>query len=60
MDQNITVLERAFQLANSGRCSSVDDIRHQLKSEGYSTEHLDGKDLKRQLRALIRSAQMPK
>jgi hypothetical protein len=60
MDHNTTALERAFQLAKSGYCNSVDDIRHQLKSEGYSTEQITGKDLTSQLKALINSAQTPK
>jgi hypothetical protein len=59
MDHNITVLERAFQLAKSGRCTSIGDIRQQLSSEGYSTEHITGRGLIRQLKALMRPAQTP-
>jgi hypothetical protein len=60
MDPNTTALERAFQLAKSGRCISIEDIRQQLKSEGYPTEHITGKGLTRQLKELIRSAATPK
>jgi hypothetical protein len=60
MDHNTTALERAFQLAKSGHCISIEDIRQQLKSEGYSTEHITGKSLTRQLKELIRSATTPK
>jgi hypothetical protein len=56
MDHSITELERAFQLAKSGRCGSLDDIRTQLKSEGYSRAQITGKNLARQLQALIEIA----
>jgi hypothetical protein len=59
MDQHISELERAFQLAKSGCFSSVELIRHQLKSEGYSAAHVTGKGLTRQLGAIIRSTQTP-
>jgi len=58
MDQNTTVLERAFQLAKSGLCGSINEIRNQLKLEGYSTEYITGKGLTTQLKALIHSAKM--
>jgi hypothetical protein len=59
MNQNTTELERAFQLAKSGCFATVDLIRHQLKSEGYSTAHVTGKGLTKQLVAIIRSAKAP-
>lgn len=34
MSQNITALERAFQLAESGECDSVPDLKKQLQAEG--------------------------
>ena len=45
-------IERAFQLADSGKFRSVNDIRRQLKREGFMAidSHLDGLGLKRQLR----------
>ena len=60
MDRNTTALERAFQIAKSGHCISIEDLRRQLKSEGYSTDHIAGNDLTRQLKELIRSAKTPK
>lgn len=49
---------RAFELANSGTCRSVDQIRRQLKTEGYSSisEHLDGPTIKKQLTAAIKGS----
>jgi hypothetical protein len=55
MDQNTTALERAFQLAKSGRCGSIEVIRLQLKTEGYYTDQIIGKGLSKQLRAIIKS-----
>ena len=56
MDRNVTALERAFQLAKSGDCVSVPDLRQRLKGEGYSLETIVGPALSRQLEALIRAA----
>jgi hypothetical protein len=60
MDHRPTELERAFQLAKSGRCSSVADIRNLLRSEGFSNTKITGKTLASQLLALIRAARAPK
>jgi hypothetical protein len=57
MAQNITALERAFQVAKSGSCRSIDDIKKLLKSEGYSTTQIEGGTLLKQLRALMQTAQ---
>jgi hypothetical protein len=46
----LTTLERAFELAKSGKCGSVDDIRRTLISEGYAIAQLQGPLLRRQLR----------
>ena len=56
---NISTLERAFELARSGDCRVVDDIRKRLKSERYSQvdEHLSGPSIKRQLHKLCIEAQ---
>ena len=56
MDPRPTELERAFQLAKSGSCGSISDIRNRLRSEGYATAHITGKSLTRQLKALIAEA----
>jgi hypothetical protein len=54
MDRNVTPLERAFQLARSGKVSSLDDIRKALKQEGYDPSVVqDGASLKTQLNGLL-------
>ena len=56
MDQNVSTLERAFQLANSGDYSTVADIKRKLIVEGYSDAPVWGFQLHKQLRALTRKA----
>lgn len=56
MDPRKTVLERAFELAESGKTDSVEEIRRVLKSEGYSTHQVSGPALLSQLRKLIEAA----
>ncbi len=51
--QSRTLLERAFDLARSGKVRSVSDIRLTLKREGYSEHELQGASLLAQLRQLI-------
>lgn len=53
MDANKTTLERAFELARSGKCLSLPEIAHTLKSEGYSVSQIEGQSLRKQLVALI-------
>jgi hypothetical protein len=52
------ILERAFELAKSGDCGSIDDIRRQLKSEHYAQvdAHLAGSTVRRQLLDLCKEA----
>jgi hypothetical protein len=56
MNDRPTELERAFELARSGRCGCVEDIRRRLKAEGYFAAQVTGKALGRQLIALIKAA----
>jgi hypothetical protein len=35
MDSKVTALERAFQLARSGKMATIEDIKKRLKQEGY-------------------------
>ncbi len=49
-----TPLERAFQIARSGKANTMSDIRKALKSEGYSEEGLSGPYLFKQLRVLMK------
>ena len=57
MDQNVTSIERAFQLAKSGDCASISDIKKILQRDGYATGQITGPLLLKQLREAIRSAQ---
>jgi hypothetical protein len=59
MDQNVTALERAFQVAKSGNVATLDALKHQLRTEGYSDATVTGKALTRQLRDLIDASQKP-
>lgn len=55
------MLERAFDLARSGRFASVNDIRLALKRERFENveAHLAGPSLARQLRGLCAAARPP-
>jgi hypothetical protein len=58
MDERLTTLERAFQLAKSGDCASVTQIRERLKKEGYSDwqSHTKGPSIRAQLNSLCAQA----
>jgi hypothetical protein len=49
-------LERAFELARSGKYPSIDQIKRRLKSEGLNQDQIDGPVLRRQLRDAIADA----
>lgn len=55
-DGSKTVLERAFELARTGRFRTPTEIKHVVASEGYATAAFTGKLLNRQLRGLIVAA----
>ena len=59
MEQRLTALERAFQLARSGQVKNVATIRAVLKREGYDSHQVDGLSLHRQLRKLIEAGLAP-
>ena len=51
-------VERAYQLAQSGDCANIADIKSRMKSEGYSIRHLSAAPLlSRTLRKLCASSQ---
>jgi hypothetical protein len=56
MSPNIDVIERAFQIADAGAVRTTEEIRKQLRKEGYSSERLIGPSLLAQLRTRIRGA----
>ena len=59
MPERVTTLERAFQLARSGKCATVGELRQQLKAEGYAPDQITGPTLLRQLRELCAAASGP-
>jgi len=48
-------VERAFELAQSGQCRTLTELKQRLRIEGYSNSeaHLGGKLIKKQLRAAM-------
>jgi hypothetical protein len=54
MDGTNTI-ERAYQLASSGECASLADIRKRLTAEGCQqvTQHLSGRSIQQALRRLL-------
>jgi hypothetical protein len=56
MDQRMTALERAFQLARSGQVATIEEIVASLKHDGYDQRQIEGPVLKRQIKALIEAA----
>ena len=56
MEPNVTALERAFELARSGRCRTMKEIRDCLRAEGYSQNVVIGKYLSAQLGRLMLEA----
>lgn len=55
-DQGVKAVERAFQLANSGRYASISAIKKRLSAEGYPIDQIFGRSLLKQLNALIQAA----
>jgi hypothetical protein len=56
MDPGITAVERAFQLAATGRYLTVMEIKLRLHHEGYRYEQVEGPLLAKQLLAEIAKA----
>jgi hypothetical protein len=56
MDGRKTSLEKAFELARSGRCFNVGEIAKALRAERYDPVYLEGPLLKKQLLQLIETA----
>ena len=54
----VPVIERAYQLAQSGQSAAIGDIRNTLLAEGYESVegHLAGFSIRQQLRVVIRGA----
>lgn len=56
MDPRISQLERAFELARSGRFSTVAEIKRKLREEGYMDDQVEGPLLFGQLNSLMKKA----
>jgi len=56
MDPKVSALERAFQLASSGRVATVHDLKRQMDREGYDPYVVRGPMLKSQLKNRIKAA----
>jgi hypothetical protein len=51
-----TPLVRAFQLAQSGRFATIDDVLKALKTEGYAIAQVNGPSMRKQLKLIIDTA----
>ena len=60
MTRRASIVERAFELARSGTCRSVTDVRMKLKAERYDfvDNHLAGKSIVRQLQSAMKTARL--
>jgi hypothetical protein len=58
MSQPVPILERAYQIARSGTCRSITELKTKLAAEGYSAvnSQLYGKQLNDDLRRLCRES----
>jgi hypothetical protein len=58
MSELPTTVERALELARSGACISVNDVRQRLRREGFQGIGLDlaGVEINREIVALIHAA----
>jgi hypothetical protein len=54
-----TALERAFELARSGRFGKIRELERALSAEGYPTHQLNGPALFEQLRRLMKASKPP-
>jgi hypothetical protein len=57
MEPYKSAIERAFELAQMGRCLDLSEIKDRLRNEGYFTESVTGPILCGQLKRLIEGAQ---
>lgn len=57
-DRRLSTVERAYQLARSGDCRGIDEIRTKLIREGHESvqAHLSGPTLRRELTQLCKRA----
>jgi hypothetical protein len=58
MNGRPTSLERAFELARSGTCADLNQVRRRLKAEGRTDREIEGPALMRQIRELCLQAKL--
>lgn len=56
MELRKTAVEKAFELARSGKCLSIRDVAYGLRAERYDISYLEGPALRKQLQAVIEEA----
>jgi hypothetical protein len=58
MTSEPSIIERAFELARSGRCRSIKDVRQKLKDEKFSAvdDHIAGPSIVKQLKTILAEA----
>lgn len=59
MDPTKSTLERAFEMAKSGRYTTMSELRAAIKAEGYTVAQIEGPALGRQLRRLMDASRAP-
>jgi hypothetical protein len=60
VDPNVSAIERAFQLARSGKAKDMKSLKSILKSEGYMNGQLDNMpSLAKQLRLIMAAQDRP-
>jgi hypothetical protein len=62
MQERPSVVERAFEIAKSGKAANIVELRKQLTAEGYANnaQFLAGRSLSNQLTRMIAEARMTK
>jgi hypothetical protein len=58
--QNVSVIERASELARSGEFDSLYKLKARLGREGHEHDQIFGRQLSRQLNQAMRQAKQPK
>lgn len=53
-----STVERAYQLARSGECADIEDVRKRLRAEGFENlrSHLQGRSVSKAIRELCVAA----
>lgn len=59
MNYRKTAIERAFELARTGKFATAAEIKRTVSGEGYVVSQIEGPSLMRQLREIIRLARNP-